>query len=151
MVYAYKSNSRIRADAQVAGEMCDQLAKTGGLTPKRLVDANRAEDAPLHGEFEWDDYVAAEAYREGQAAHIIRCIIIKPDEKPEVPVRAFVRVTEASGDYTPMQVVIENDDMMARLMSNAKREMECFVQKYGDLEELSSVIESMNVVLAKAS
>lgn len=67
-----------------------------------------------------------------------------------MPVRAFVRVTEASGDYTPMQVVIENDDMMARLMSNAKREMECFVQKYGDLEELSSVIENMNVVLAKA-
>ncbi len=150
MVYAYKSNSRIRADAQVAGEMCDQLAKTGGLTPKRLVDANRAKDAPLHGEFEWNDTTAAEAYREVQAAHIIRCIIIKPEDKPEVPVRAFVRVTEDSGDYTPMKIVMKDEDMMERLMGNARKEMECFVRKYGDLKELSDVIDSMNTALAKA-
>ncbi len=150
MVYEFKPCSYIKASAQVAGEMCEQLAKTGGLTPKRLVDANRAEDAPLHGEFEWNDTVAAEAYREGQAAHIIRCIVIKTEEAPKVPVRAFVRVTEPSGDYTPIQVAMKNDDMMERLMSSARKEMECFVQKYGDLEELSSVIESMNNVLAKA-
>ena len=94
--------------------------------------------------------MAAEAYREGQAAHIIRCIVIKTEEAPKVPVRAFVRVTEPSGDYTPIQVAMKNDDMMERLMSSARKEMECFVQKYGDLEELSSVIESMNNVLAKA-
>ena len=74
MVYEFKPCSYIKASAQVAGEMCEQLSKTGGLTPKRLVDANRAEDAPLHGEFEWNDTVAAEAYREGQAAHINLCL-----------------------------------------------------------------------------
>ena len=78
------------------------------------------------------------------------CTINKPEEKSEVPVRAFVRVTDPSGDYTPMQIVMKSDDMMERLMASARKEMECFVHKYGDLEELSGVIESMNTVLAAA-
>lgn len=148
MVYEYKSNSRISVPAQVAGEVCESLAKSGGLTPKRLLDASRAEDAPLHGEFEWDNDVAAEAYRESQAAHIIRCIVVKPDERMMEPIRAFVRVTEASGDYTPMCVVMESKSMMNTLMDNARKEMEAFVRKYGGLGELSKVIDSMNEALA---
>ena len=150
MVYEYKANSRISVSAQVAGEGCENLAKSGGLTPKRLLDASRVEDAPLHNEFEWDDSAAAEAYRESQAAHIIRCIIIKPDDAPRNPVRAFVRVTEESGDYTPMHVVIKHCDMMERLMACAIKEMESFVRKYDSIKELSDVIESMNSILDKA-
>lgn len=121
MVYEFKPCSYIKASAQVAGEMCEQLAKTGGLTPKRLVDANRPEDAPLHSEFEWDDAVVAEAYREGQAAHIIRSIVIKPEVAEETPMRAFVRATPEPQNYTPMQTVMNVQPMMDYLRVEARR------------------------------
>lgn len=144
MVYEYKAKSMIKAPAQVAGEMCELLSKTGGLTPKRLVDANRSPDAPLHEEFEWDDVVAAEAYRENQAAYIIRHLVVKTEEQPEAPVRAFVRVVKESRNYTPVQVVMKNPSMMEVLLENAKKEMEAFVNKYQKIEELQDVIKAMN-------
>lgn len=150
MVYTFKSGSRIKASAQVAGEMCEVLSRTGQLTPKRLLDANRDENAPLHNEFEWDDTVAAEAYRERQAAHIIRCIVVKTDERPESATRAFVRVTESTGEYTPMRIVMGNPDLMENLMKEARRDMEAFVRKYRELNDLNNVIESMNSILDKA-
>lgn len=45
--------------------------RTGRLTPRAVVDAARDENHPLHGEFEWDDTVAAEAYRLDQARQLI--------------------------------------------------------------------------------
>jgi len=147
MVYQYKPRSMIKAPAQVAGEMCERLSQTGGLTPKRLVDANRDVNAPLHNEFEWNDEIAAEAYRESQAAHIIRCIVIKPEVNEETPMRAFVRVTEATSDYTPMKVVMSSEQMMESLLVSARKEMETFVKKYTGVQELNRVIESMNEAL----
>lgn len=76
MVYKWKTGSVIKADAQVAGEVCEGLKNTVGLTKKNLVDASRAEDAPLHNSFEWDDAVAAESYREEQAGYIIRSLTV---------------------------------------------------------------------------
>lgn len=149
MVYEWKPKSMIKASAQVAGEMCDYLTKNGGLTPKRLVDANRDENAPLHDEFEWDDSIAAEAYREGQASHIIRHLTVKIEEQAnEEPVRAFVRVTENQKEYTPMSVVIKTPSYMEILMEQANREMRAFIKKYDSISELSAVITAMNATLA---
>jgi len=147
MVYQYKAKSMIKTPAQVAGEMCEQLARSGGLTPKRLVDANRAEDAPLHNEFEWNDSVAAEAYRENQAAHIIRCLVIKTEETEEAPIRAFVKVIEGKRDYTPIQVAIKSPSMMEVLEQSARKDMEAFVNKYRSIKTLAAVIDSMNEAL----
>lgn len=60
MVYEWKEAAQIKADAQKAGEMLENLEKTVGITPKNLVEANRDESAPLHNEFEWNDTKAAE-------------------------------------------------------------------------------------------
>ncbi|MCC8014662.1 MAG: hypothetical protein LIO87_05655 [Eubacterium sp.] len=147
MVYAYKSNSRIKVPAQIAGEMCEKIAKTGELTPKRLLDANREEGTPLHNEFEWDDSIAAEAYREDQAAHIIRCIIIKPEKNEATPTRAFVRVTESTGNYTHINVVLSDEELMERLITSAWKEMECFTKKYSGIKKLNKVIAEMNEAL----
>lgn len=45
MVYEWKEAAQIKADAQKAGEMLENLEKTVGLTPKNLVEANRWEDS----------------------------------------------------------------------------------------------------------
>ena len=63
MVYKWKERAQIRVSADVAGRVCEELEKDGALTPKRLLDVSRAEDAPLHDAFEWNDGIAAEKYQ----------------------------------------------------------------------------------------
>lgn len=45
---------------------------TGRATPKTVVDAARDPDSVLHGEFEWNDTIAARLQREGRARELIR-------------------------------------------------------------------------------
>lgn len=149
MVYTFKAGSRIRASAQAAGEMCEELAASGALTPKRLLDANRDEDAPLHDEFEWDDGVAAEKYRENQAAHIIRCITVKVETETQTATRAFVRATEISCEYLPISVVMKDPKLTEALLREARRDMETFIEKYQALEALTLVLADMNSVLKR--
>ena len=52
--YTWLAGSRHKVDAEVAGRVCEELERNGGLTAERLVEASRPEDAPLHKEFEWD-------------------------------------------------------------------------------------------------
>lgn len=148
MIYQWKSNAQVKVAAQVAGEMCAQLEQTGGLTPKRLLDANRTEDAPLHKAFEWDDNAAAEAYRENQASHIIRCVTIKSETEKAEPIRAFYNITRSEHEYISLKVVLENTDMMDALLTQAKRDMQTFKAKYSQLTELAAVISTIDKYLA---
>jgi hypothetical protein len=145
MQYKWKSGAYVNVSAQVAGEVCAELEQSGGLTPKRLVDVSRDPSAPLHKNFEWDDSVAAENYREQQARHIIACIVTKPTEKSE-PIRAFYNITRQEGEYVSLSVIISQPDMMERLLSQAYKDMESFKSKYSALEQLRVVIEAMESV-----
>ena len=145
MEYRFKPGARIKASAQTVGEVCADLEKDNNLTPKGLVDVSRAEDAPLHDLFEWDDSIAGEKYREVQAGKIIRSIEITYEEK--TPVRAFFPVkyqesTEKSS-YKSISVVLRNTDMREQVLSTARREMTSFVCRYKNIEELANVIEAM--------
>lgn len=138
-MYEFKEGSRIKADANVAGAMCEQLEKTIGLTPKTLLDANRAEDAPLHSCFEWNDGEAAEKYRESQARHIINCLCIKTGQVEQPTVRAFFNIQKTS--YESTGVIIRQEDKYAQLLDMAKKELSAFQQKYKTLSELQTVFD----------
>lgn len=147
MVYQFKPGSRLSADPQAAGEMCEQLSANGGLTARRLLDANRTPNAPLHGSFEWDDAVAAEGYREQQAAHIIRSIVVvREDRAPTPPVRAFINVRAAEREYKPLAVVVQCPDLTAQMMEAARRELASFRQKYISLSELTPIFDAADAV-----
>jgi len=162
MIYRYKTNARIRASAQVAGEVCEEIARNGNLTPKALVDASRPEDAPLHGEFEWNDSVAAERYRETQASHIIRCIEVVP-EQTEHPVRAFISLPtpdaesedgEESQDrpkqsYHSINVVMRSRDNREVMLAQAFRELVAIRRKYVGFIELADVFEAIDALANK--
>lgn len=144
MVYSWKPGSRIRASAEDAGRVMDHLEKSGSLTPKRLVDVSRPEDAPLHEEFEWRDEVAAELYRENQAAHMIRCIVVKPEEKEAPAVRAFFPVCkEEPGQYVSIQTIVKQPDLMESLLARAVSEMLAFKRKYESLDALRPICAEM--------
>ena len=147
MTYQWKAASHIKADAQTAGRICEELEQSGGLTPKRLVDASRPPGAPLHGEFEWDDETAAELYREAQAGHIIRCLVVAPEGPKDAPIRAFFTVSTKS-HYTHITKIATSEDLKQSMLFQALRELEAYRAKYATLSELTEVFRSADQVLA---
>lgn len=140
MVYQWKGAACIKADAQQAGQVCEQLEKTGGLTAKRLLDASRPEDAPLHDEFEWNDGEAAEKHREQQARHIINSLTIVVEEKPVT--RAFVNIRVAGPAYESINVIVQQEDKYAALLDQCKKELQAFLKKYNSIKELAPVADA---------
>lgn len=140
MVYQWKGAACIKADAQQAGQVCEQLEQTGGLTAKRLLDASRPEDAPLHDEFEWNDSEAAEKYREQQARHIINSLTIVVEEKPVT--RAFVNIRAAGPAYESINVIVKQEDKYAALLDQCKKELQAFFKKYNSIKELAPVADA---------
>ena len=152
MVYQWKKGSRIKADANAAGQQFEALSETVGLTAETVVDANRPADAVLHDEFEWDDPTAAEEWRKQQARHLMNCICITAhtgndgDEQQETTVRAFFNVEEST--YEHIGVIFADEDKRAKLLASAKRELETFRSKYKTLKELAPVLAAIDEVIA---
>lgn len=112
--HEWARGTRIHTDANVAAKHLEELRdEEGRLTLRSVVDANRDERAPLHHEFEWDDTLAADAYRITQAGHIVRSIRRVqvdlrteeelPPERPYIPV-SLVRAPEPTREQTPPSV-----------------------------------------------
>ena len=137
MVYQFKAGSHIRADAQVAGEMCERLAAEGRLDAKTLVEENRPEDAPLHGEFEWDNDAAADRWREHQARHIINCLTVKVEERE--PIRAFFSIERSDPQYKHIDSIMRSKSETESLLEMALSELRAFERKYAQLEQLAKV------------
>jgi hypothetical protein len=144
MTYKWKDGSRIKADPQKAIAQMQALEQAGNLSAKGLLDANRPEDAPLHNEFEWNDGVAAEKYREQQARHIINSIVMVQEDAQ--PVRNFFKVSDGNSNYTSLSVIMERQDTREALLRQARRELAAFEMKYKVLEELAGVFNEIHKV-----
>ena len=114
----------------------------GILRPADVVDEARAENSPLHNAFEWDDTVAAEAYRIEQAKELIRVQVVVIGDNPE-PVRAFVNLRRFrgtdDGGYRIMARVLNDRELLAELKKDAAQELLAFQQKYARIQELAGV------------
>lgn len=142
--YEFKLPGVHKVKAEVAGRVCQELSESeGGLTPQRLVDVSRDNDAPLHNEFEWDDDLAAELYRRGQAAKLIRDIVIVREDGDPHKDRQFVITNQRESAYVQLDVALSNEDWKANLLKQAKNDMISFIAKYRRLQELTQVIEPM--------
>lgn len=155
--YDFVSGSRHKVSAQVAGEVCRKLEETGGLTPERLVEASRPKDAPVHDEFEWDDAIAGERYRNVQAAELIRHIVLVPnDDAGEEPVntpvvsrklRAFSSTREGQngkkGVYVSTPKMLGDAELKRILMGNAISELSWYRRKYAHLKGLSDAFDNV--------
>ena len=85
-----------KTDAAVIGPELLRLVQDGCTTPQEVVDAARPEGSQLHLYFEWNDTVAAERYRQGQAIHMVRSIAYRV-ETPEGPAQRTFNVIWAKG------------------------------------------------------
>lgn len=155
MVYEWKdlaSVRNIKADAQVAGEVCEELEREGRLTPENLVEVSKDENAPLHNEFEWNDATAAKKYRRSQAQFIIQMLVVKSsddeEEEKKPPVRAFFAIDRERRSYESVVSILESKDKTATLREQVVKELACFYGKYqaifdGDLAKLGEEIRNV--------
>ena len=145
MVYKWKDNYRANVKAEVFGGVCEELEKSGNLTPAALVNVSREETAPLHKCFEWRDEIAAEKYREAQAGSMLRHLEIvttaKDDDTPAAIVRAHFPV-EGEG-YRNISYIMSDDEKRENLLRTAKGELARFRHKYKMLKELAPVFAAI--------
>lgn len=148
MVYQWKTGSRHKVSAAVAAEVMDRLAEEDRLNAQELVEESRPEDAPLHSEFEWDDSVAAEKYREEQAGALIRHLVVRIEANDqEYPTRQYFMIQPEAKIYEPIQVILKDEDKTDLLLEQANRELRAFKAKYACLKELAEVIKAIDSVV----
>lgn len=155
--YVFKEDSFLsiknagKANAQVLGEALEAIsAKAGGhLMPASVVDAARDRKNPLHKHFEWDNAVAAEAYRLDQARGLIRCIHVQSDDTESGYARAFLSIREQDGvSYRSVDDVMSSADLQQRVLAQAERDLIAFETRYRSLNDICDLVRQARERLA---
>lgn len=156
--YVFREDEPIRikaagkADAQVIGEVLQGLAgEVGGeLQPKHVVDAARSSNHPLHPHFEWDDAVAAEAFRLDQARNIIRIVRVEDVDSNEGTSRAFLSIATKNGTaYRAVDEVKRSAELQAALLQGAARDLDAFERRYKELVEVCQIVSKAREAVQK--
>lgn len=148
--YAWKPHARLKGDAQKVGEVLEGIRNDNGtISTSLVVQHARDKESVLHGYFDWKDSRAAERYREVQAAHLLRSIVVvKCAALPTqtAPTRAFVSIPrareeseseEGSGSYTSIAEAVRVVDYRQQLMEQALRDLDAYRLKYQLLSDLT--------------
>lgn len=128
--------------------------RDGRLTPESVVRDARNPKSPLHGEFEWNDNKASEAYRLLQARRLIRVRVEYQLVTHTIRASAFIRDPTAAPREQGYRSVIklrgERDHAIAALRSEAERAA-AHLQRTRDLalaldieSELDSILEEFS-------
>lgn len=140
--YTFVEGARLKGDAQAAGETLEHLRTNHGglLTAELVVEQARQQSSPLHGYFEWDDTEAAHQYRLEQARHLIRHIVVREAETA-APRKAYVQVqVKDVRAYTDTVEALQDEGLRLYVLNQAKRDLESFARRYGELEELAGML-----------
>lgn len=108
------------------------------LKPEAVVEAARAKSSPLHSKFEWDDTKAAHKYRLQQAAELIRVVTVQLDNAGNTgPMYISLSTDRISGaGYRATIDVLNDKQMLAIMIKDARSDMETFTKRYDRLRLL---------------
>jgi len=149
VIYGWRSGSRVNLDAQLAGEALARLQKGKNdlLEPADIVNAARDAKSVLHPHFEWDDTVAAEAYRCDQARELVRSLTVDVSRSnlEAKPVRAFVNV-EAGGErgYVSTVTAMSSQELRQQVIAKAWAELEAWRRRHAELTELGRIFSMID-------
>lgn len=149
MTTATETETTIRQELEI-------IRKAGGgvLRPAAVVAYAADPDTALHERFTWDDDDAACQYRLWQARVLIRVSVTVFSDDAD-PIRTYVSLVddrqEEGGGYRMLINVLRNPKQRAKLLAQAKRDMEHFEQKYQQLTELADVFDAMKKARKRAS
>lgn len=129
-----------KADANKAYEEISSLAE---ITPQNVVNLARDEKSVIHNDFEWNDEIAGEKYRNIQAGEMIRNFVLETVEEEKQPVRAL-QITTVTNVYKPIEFFLKNEDEYQSLLKRALAELQGFKSRYSNLTELEDVFKAIN-------
>ena len=139
---------KFKADAEkVYGEI-SSLGES--YTPEMILEYAKNPDSELHKCFTWDDSEAARLYRLREARVICESLQVVVEDVEESRQPRTFRVIEHDREekaYKPVSVIVRQEDSYARLLAQARSELEMFRTRYRKLTELESVIEAIENVL----
>jgi hypothetical protein len=124
------------------------LDPDGVLHNRAIVDAARDEASPLHEQFIWDDYEAAEIQRLHQARSLVRRLrvhlvnvklpprslsvdIVRVENKPR-SVRAFQVPRGTRGGYRSVTSIAADDDLAADMVQTLRAELVGVIRRSQD-------------------
>ncbi len=149
MTYKWKADRQFKVSAQVAGEIISALAEeyNGLVTADVLVDTAEPVESPLHEDFEWDNQVAGQAWREETARRILRSVVVVNEPTAEhsapLPVRAFVNVTTTEGrGYTTFARVLSDTELWAQVISDILKDLQSYRIKLASFRQFSPDVET---------
>jgi hypothetical protein len=158
--FAWRPGVRLPRDvsAQQLGDEVTAIEIAEGVcTPEALVDRERAQDAPLHRYFTWDDYEAGERFRAMQARALIRSVVVVSEEAGAGRTPAFVHVTVVdahNGDrrdgYVATARALEATSWREQVLAEALGMLNGLRRRYSDLTELSGLWAALDEVAAAA-
>src|SRR5258708_6716193 len=108
--------NKAKATPQKIGEALAKIAaeNKGHLTPHAVLNYAVHTKSVLHKHFEWNDTVAANAFRLDQARTLIRSIRVIDTENDETP-PAWVSISDKGGtSYRTLQDVLDSADLQAQ-------------------------------------
>lgn len=150
VTYAWRPGSRVSLDATKAGPELESIRRenAGHLTPDAVLERARTSNSSLHDHFEWDDAIAAEAHRIGQAGELIRSIVIdvtRSNIEPPKTIRAFVSVErEGRRSYTSTVHALSDAELRRQVIARAWADLEAWRQRHAELVEFAKVFTAMD-------
>lgn len=122
-------------------------------TPQEIVEIARNPESAIHSYFVWDDSIAAEKFREEQAAKMERSFVLTKvvddgDKKEKVQFRLVEVDSTRTTSYQPVKFFLQNKDEYSELLKRAKIELEGFRKRYSNIIELEEIFNDIDVFLA---
>lgn len=147
--YSWRPGSRIKLDAQKAGAELSLIEREtrSSLTPEAVLERARTANSALHDHFEWNDSIAAEKHRLGQAGDLIRSIVIDVSKSnlSVQNVRAFVSVDQdGERSYISTARAMSDVDLRRQVVRQAWEDFEALRKRHAGLSELARIFEAID-------
>lgn len=129
-----------------------QTANEGLLRPADVVEESRPDEAPLHPVFTWDDYEAAEKWRQDEARRLIRSVCVVVESQPESEPRpVFIHTTNPHGTdepgYRTVSSVVSDDDLRRQAVADAAAQLRGWQKRFNWLrDEFKDVFTAIDSV-----
>lgn len=132
-------------------ERIARSAPDGVLTPSAVVESARDEGSPLHDKFEWDDGVAAEAWRLEQARRLIRTVkvVVETTERTLKTVQ-YVRhpdVDRSEQGYAAFEFLLEHEDSRQEVLAREFRLAVAAMKRARDLAAAFDLAQQVDAVI----
>lgn len=146
--YQWADGARIKSDATAVGKRFAELRKRNGgkLDPEAVVEDARDTRAPHHGEFEWNDTLAAQRDRISTARYLMRSIveIIVTTKGTKRSFRAYFPVVKhQERAYRATKDIMVDQDLREQVVTNALKEHEAWEERYERIASFATEVEML--------